>query len=142
MGRIHQMDFCQILAGSTDLHAKNMSVQLLPDGTYRFAPMYDVASFVPYAPLHELSFSYQVDGSADFVDLCDEARWERYAKRLGLDEHRIVAEFRRLRAFVPKRLLVRFADNIDGPIGDMMAKSLKTFWERTIHCERKLDGNE
>ena len=42
------------LLGATDGHAKNFSVQLLPGGRFRLAPLYDIMSTQPYIDRGEL----------------------------------------------------------------------------------------
>lgn len=42
------------LLGATDGHAKNFSVQLLPGGRFRLAPLYDIMSTQPYLDRGEL----------------------------------------------------------------------------------------
>lgn len=44
-----QMLFFNYLIAATDAHAKNYSLMLSSDGLHKLAPMYDVASIVPYA---------------------------------------------------------------------------------------------
>ena len=121
-----------VLVGSTDLHAKNMSVQLSPEGVYHMAPMYDVASFAPYAPMEELAFSYRIEGSRSFADLCEDERWGRFARKAGLDPARAVSDFRRLRRTVPERLEARIMEGVDGPMAFEMVKRLRAFWSRII----------
>ena len=48
IARFLQMLFFNYLIAATDAHAKNYSLMLKPDGAHRLAPMYDVASIVPY----------------------------------------------------------------------------------------------
>jgi serine/threonine-protein kinase HipA len=45
------------LLGATDGHAKNFSIQLLPGGRFRMAPLYDIMSAQPYVDASQIRTS-------------------------------------------------------------------------------------
>lgn len=109
-----------VMAGATDLHSKNLSIQMPPDGRYRMSPMYDVASIIPYMDDPDdpdLRFPYTVDGVDRFDDLNDPARWERYADDNGLDGSRVGEDWRLLADRVPDALADRFNASDVGETG-------------------------
>ena len=87
-----------IIAG-TDAHAKNYSV-LLSGPQVRLAPLYDVASALPYGA-HEkkLRFAMKIGGDYDVYPRYN--RWPAMAKELGLDPDRLVDRVRELAAAAP-----------------------------------------
>lgn len=77
--------FNWIVAG-TDAHAKNYSVLIGRGGELRLAPLYDIASFLPYAKhgLRKLTLAMKVGGTYRLHDIGVHA-WEKLAKEVGRD---------------------------------------------------------
>ncbi|MDQ3406730.1 MAG: type II toxin-antitoxin system HipA family toxin [Chloroflexota bacterium] len=77
------------LIAGTDAHAKNYSV-LLAAGDVRLAPLYDIASALPYGT-HErkLRMAMKVGGDYDLVALRD--RWSRAATEWDMDRERLAS---------------------------------------------------
>lgn len=126
---LRQVQF-NVLAGATDLHSKNMSIQLLPDGSYRMSPMYDVASIVPYMEDlddPDLRFSYRVGGKDDFPSLADAGLWHDYAEGLGLDGARVADGFDELADSVPETLMGRFGELDGGKADRLMRDRMRVF---------------
>ena len=96
-----------IIAG-TDAHAKNYSV-LLSGPQVRLAPLYDVASALPYGA-HEkkLRFAMKIGGDYDVYPRYN--RWPAVAKELGLDPDRLVDRVRELAAAAPDALSAAAAE--------------------------------
>ncbi|MEQ9171170.1 MAG: type II toxin-antitoxin system HipA family toxin [Rhodospirillales bacterium] len=73
------------LIAGTDAHAKNYSLLIGAGGRARLAPLYDVASALPYDDMDQkrLKLAMRVDGEYRLRDIA--ARdWSRLADRLGL----------------------------------------------------------
>jgi len=87
-----------IIAG-TDAHAKNTSI-LLAGREVRLAPMYDIASALPYG-IHErkLRLAMKIGGSYDLFTLRD--RWTRAAAEWVWDADRLTARVRELIRVTP-----------------------------------------
>ena len=87
--------------GGTDAHAKNYGLLLSAGGRYRLAPLYDIASWLPY------SKNYRDDRLAMSIDTYYHfdrilpRHWEVQAKKVGYDPHRAVAHIRDLIARIP-----------------------------------------
>ncbi len=94
------------LIAGTDAHAKNYSLLLSADQV-RLAPLYDVASALPYG-MHErkLRFAMKIGSSYD-VEL-RRSTWPRAARDLGLDTDTLLARVRQLATVTPEA----FADAI------------------------------
>lgn len=73
----------------TDAHAKNYPV-LLADDQVRLAPMYDVASALPYGT-HEKKLRLAMTIGGDDRVHPDRNNWPQAAKDLGVDRDRLVA---------------------------------------------------
>jgi serine/threonine-protein kinase HipA len=76
------------LIGGTDAHAKNYSL-LLASGQVRLAPLYDVASALPYG-IHEkkLRFAMKIGNSYSVYPVY--SNWERAADQMSLDRTAVV----------------------------------------------------
>lgn len=90
------------IIGGTDAHAKNYSL-LLSGGQVRLAPLYDLASALPYDDLYapklrmamKIGGQYRVEGVAA-------RHWTRFSEANGLDPDETVAQVRALAARVPE----------------------------------------
>jgi len=77
-----------VLAG-TDAHAKNYSLLLAGSGV-RLAPLYDIASMLPYGEhLPKLKLAMKIGGEYR-LGLIAERHWRRLADELGLDADGVV----------------------------------------------------
>jgi len=87
------------LIAGTDAHAKNYSLLLAGDQV-RLAPLYDVASALPYGTdQHRLRFAMKIGGSYE-VHLRRNP-WPRAARELGLDGDVVLDRVRELAAIAP-----------------------------------------
>lgn len=78
------------LIAGTDAHAKNYSMLLAP-GQIRLAPLYDVASSLPYDDMYlpRLRLAMRI-GSEYRVDAITARHWAMLAERNGLDPERLI----------------------------------------------------
>lgn len=79
------------LVGASDAHAKNYSI-LLSGSQVRLAPLYDLASSLPYDPSNDQSDLHKtamaIDGERRFGAVTRK-NWERFARRVGVDIERL-----------------------------------------------------
>ena len=87
-----------IVAG-TDGHAKNYSVLLAGDQV-RLAPLYDIASALPYG-VHERNLRLAMKIGGDYSVYPQRNTWPAAARELGLDEETLVGRVRELAAVAP-----------------------------------------
>lgn len=89
------------LIGGTDAHAKNYSLLLAGDQV-RLAPLYDVASALPYGT-HErkLRLAMKVGGSYDVYIRSNHNPWPAAAAELGLDPEQLLARVAELAGLIP-----------------------------------------
>lgn len=91
------------LLGAPDAHAKNYSV-LLRGSQVRLAPMYDVASALPYEPDrrdHELDQSAMSIGGERTFGKVTGRHWVKLARSIGVDDGRVVGRVRELAGALP-----------------------------------------
>lgn len=87
------------LIAGTDAHAKNYSL-LLAGNQVRLAPLYDIASALPYGT-HEKKLRFAMKIGGDYRVATDSNRWPEAARELGLDADVLVARVRDLAHLAP-----------------------------------------
>jgi len=125
------------LIAGTDAHAKNYSL-LLAGGQVRLAPLYDVASALPY-DMHERSLRFAMKVGGDYRVVPYNNTWPRAAVDLGLDTDRVLDRVRDLAARTPDA----FADAASaGEVADLgrplPLKLLDRISKRVQRCQTLL----
>jgi serine/threonine-protein kinase HipA len=95
------------LLGGTDAHAKNYSV-LLSQASVRLAPLYDIASVLPYQQqmyLPKLKMAMKVGGEYRLA-FVQARHWQRLAISLGLGADLVLARVDELAKQLPEQLAV------------------------------------
>ncbi len=100
---VDALAFNWIIAG-TDAHAKNYSV-LLAGPQVRLAPMYDVASALPYDDMYlpKLRMAMRIGGEYR-IERIGGRHWRRFAVENGLDPDTTLARIDELAARTPTSL--------------------------------------
>jgi serine/threonine-protein kinase HipA len=128
-----------IIAG-TDAHAKNYSV-LLSGPQVRLAPLYDVASALPYGA-HEkkLRFAMKIGGDYDVYPRYN--RWPAAARELGLDPARLVDRVRELATAAPDALSAAASEpDVKALARPLPAKLVDLVAERARRCSELVSAN-
>ena len=100
---IDALAFNWAIAGS-DAHAKNYSLLHGAGGRVRLAPLYDLASVLPYDfDLHRLKLAMKIGGKHRVREIARH-QWEKLAVELRLDPEAIVARIRQMIAKIPDAL--------------------------------------
>ncbi|MDE3044789.1 MAG: type II toxin-antitoxin system HipA family toxin [Acidobacteriota bacterium] len=126
------------LIAGTDGHAKNYSLLLAGDQV-RLAPLYDIASALPYE-VHEKKLRLAMKIGGDYRIFPERNNWTKAASELGLDPDALIERVRELGAILPDA----FADaaktsevvTLDGP---MPVNLVNLVTERVGRCLRVLD---
>jgi serine/threonine-protein kinase HipA len=126
------------LIGGTDAHAKNYSV-LLADKQARLAPLYDVASALPYGT-HEKKLRLAMKIGGDYRVFPQRNTWPAAARDLGIDPDRLAARVRELASVVADA----FAEAANVPDVKMLDRPLPgrlvdLIADRASRCLRVLD---
>ena len=88
--------------GGSDAHAKNYGLLLSARGRFRLAPLYDIASWLPYSKNRkEDRLAMSVDGHYHF-DRIMPRHWEAEARKSGYDAARALAHVRDVLARIPE----------------------------------------
>jgi serine/threonine-protein kinase HipA len=87
------------LIAGTDAHAKNYSL-LLSGDEVRLAPLYDIASALPYG-IHERKLRLAMKVGSSYEVYARQNRWPAAAKDLGLDADLLVDRARELAGLAP-----------------------------------------
>jgi serine/threonine-protein kinase HipA len=127
------------LIGGTDAHAKNYSL-LLAAEQVRLAPLYDIASALPY-DIHEKKLRFAMKIGGDYRVFPYRNTWAGAAEDLGLDPERVAERVTDLAARTPDA----FADAAAAPEVESLGRSLpgrlvKLVTERAARCEAVLRG--
>lgn len=108
------------LIAGTDAHAKNYSV-LLAAGQVRLAPLYDVASALPY-DIHEKKLRFAMKIGGDYRVFPYHNTWPRAAQDFGLDPERVLERVADLAARAPDAV----ADAASAPEVKSLKRKLPT----------------
>lgn len=134
--RFASMLFFNYLVGAPDAHAKNYSLLIAGDGGMRLAPLYDVASVLPYMAPHEqyrMAMSIGGENRFGFVGL---GAVERFAEMSGLPVEGCVELMRALARMIPER----FADVMNREKSIPGIDELREHWEAPLNdlCDKTL----
>jgi len=130
------------LIGGTDAHAKNYSLLHAPGGRVRLAPLYDIASALPYDHLDErrLKLAMKI-GREYFLTRIGPRQWDRAEQELGLPKASLLRRVRRLGrdmlTTIPK-VADRLGD--DGLRHPIVGRLEAVLMRRVERCLRELDA--
>ncbi|MEV0270835.1 HipA domain-containing protein [Hamadaea sp. NPDC050747] len=128
------------LIGGTDAHAKNYSVLLGRAGA-RLAPLYDVASALPYDDMYmpRLRMAMRIGGDYR-LDGITGTRWRRLADEVGLDPEECVQRARAYAQRLPGAIQrIAKADEISALASRLPARLAERMTTRAALCEQLLD---
>jgi len=137
---IDALGFNWLIAG-TDAHAKNYSL-LLGGRRIRLAPLYDVASILPYDDFdfRKVKLSMKIGGEYK-LSLISLHQWQKFARDMRIDADEFIERLAAMATRLPDEVnAVRAAaskEGLDAPIIERLAKALV---ERAEACRRSLGG--
>jgi serine/threonine-protein kinase HipA len=127
------------IVGGTDAHAKNYSL-LLRGGEVRLAPLYDVASILPYpdVQLPKLKLAMKIGGEYRLTAITRRS-WERLAEDVGIPGEVVVDRVRELASRAPDSLADQASSEavrrLDSPLPGRLVDAVAAWAE---HCRRVL----
>jgi serine/threonine-protein kinase HipA len=124
----------------TDGHAKNYSLMHSAGGQVRLAPLYDLASALPYdsVPFQKLKLAMKIGGEYRLRDI-DIRHWSKFASSNRLDEEKTLVQIATLSAEVHRGAeLVRARCNDRGLTHPSLDRLAKEIMERAALCLRLL----
>jgi serine/threonine-protein kinase HipA len=140
---IDAIGFNWLIAG-TDAHAKNYSLLLSSGPRVRLAPLYDVASILPYAKfdMQKLKLSMKVGGEYRLRDV-GLRQWRKLAEEVRIDEGRLIDRLVAMAERVPVAIAdIRAAmrrDGLDQPVVERLEAGLA---QRAKECGKALLAGE
>ena len=138
---VQALAFNWLIAG-TDAHAKNYSLLHAPGGLTRLAPLYDLASVLPYDDLdiRRMKLAMKVGGEYLLTQI-GPRQWLRAEVELGLPAASLLNRVHRLaRAMlteIPEVVELMREDGLDHPIIGRLQRGLT---HRVRQCLRELDA--
>lgn len=128
------------LIGGTDTHGKNYSLLIGTEGRSRLAPLYDIASILPYDfDLQRVRFAMKIGGEYRLRDI-GPRQWRQLAVDLKLDRDTLVDRIRDLACAIPDRLAdLHRAIEQEGLDHPLIHRLSDVLIERAGRCLRIID---
>jgi serine/threonine-protein kinase HipA len=128
------------LIGGTDAHAKNYSL-LLAGGEVRLAPLYDIASSLPYgAHERKLRLAMKIGGSYDVVPWRN--TWSRAAAELRIDRQKALVRVRELTRIVVEAFRKAAAEpDVVALHRELPSRLINIIDDRASRCARVIDAD-
>jgi len=126
------------LIGGTDAHAKNFSMLIGAGGRSRLAPLYDIASVLPYDyDPRKLRLAMKIGGKYRLEEI-GRRQWEKFASEVRLPSAQVLEQCATLAQRLPATLSkVAEKQPLNHPIVDRMVALLT---KRAQHCARYLSA--
>jgi len=136
---IDAVSYNWLIAG-TDAHAKNYSVLIGAEGSVRFAPLYDVASILPYKGMNimKANLAMKIGGTYRLRQI-GVSQWKRLATALRIDPDFLISRIAQLSESLPEHahaVTRRIQEEgLSHPLIPRLARALET---RAKQCQRSL----
>lgn len=130
------------LIGGTDAHAKNYSL-LLAGPRVRLAPLYDVASMLPYDDSHghKLRLAMKIGREYRLRRTDRPGAWARLATELGVDADLLLRRVLGLARRLPEALEQAISgEGVDDIESDLPSRLLELLSARALDCARSLEA--
>jgi serine/threonine-protein kinase HipA len=128
------------LIAGTDAHAKNYAVLIGSGGSVRLAPLYDLASVLPYPDfdLRRVRMAMKLGGEYRLNDI-GLRQWQKLAKEVRRDPDSVIARVGALADMVSERV-PDVAQQLagEGLKHSILARLSKGLTERAAHCKKLL----
>ncbi|MBW5440731.1 type II toxin-antitoxin system HipA family toxin [Bradyrhizobium canariense] len=138
---VDALGFNWLIAG-TDAHAKNYSLLLAGGPHVRLAPLYDIASILPYddVDLQKIKLAMKIGGDYKLsqISLRD---WQKFARETRLDPDKVIAELICMAEQLPDIVAaVRKQAQKDGLDNAIIGRLADHLIARAKQCRRLLGG--
>lgn len=139
---IDAIGFNWLIAG-TDAHAKNYSLLISSGPRIRLAPLYDVASILPYEQfdLRKVKLAMKIGGQYQLHDI-GIRQWQKLAKEARIDADELIERLRTIAQRLPDEVSAICAtareEGLKQPVIDRLASELA---KRADECRKTLTLN-
>ena len=128
------------IVGGTDAHAKNFSMLIGPQGRGRLAPLYDVASMLPYdVDPRRLKMATKIGGKY-LLEEVQSRHWAKFATEVRLPPADVIDMGKTMAEMLPAAFAQTVddarANGLDHPI---LQRLIETLNVRSEHCARVLE---
>jgi len=138
---VEALGFNWLIAG-TDAHAKNYSLLLAEGPTVRLAPLYDIASILPYDQIDAKKIKLAMKIGDEYkLSQIGLRQWQKFARGTRLDTDKVIARLIQMAEQLPDFVAAVQAqaqkDGLDNAIIGRLATQLIA---RAKECDRALKG--
>ena len=139
---VNSVAFHWLIAG-TDAHAKNYSLLLTAGPRVRLAPLYDIASVLPYGEIdpHKMKLSMKIGGEY-LVRQIGPRHWQKFAREVRIDADELLETLRAMGQRLPDEVnrvrQIVHEEGLDLAVVDRLAAALI---ERAKECEGLFTGH-
>ncbi len=127
-------------AAAPDGHAKNISIRILPDGDVRVAPLYDLASGLPYSKADvDRRLALSIGGERQ-VSRIHAGQWARAARQIGVLEDALRDRARQLLTSFPDAFHEALDEVATREANDVWKHAAKPIAAHTAACVKQLDA--
>jgi serine/threonine-protein kinase HipA len=130
------------LTAGTDAHAKNYSILIGAEGRIRLAPLYDLASALPYAAnqLQKLKLAMSIGGRYRLREV-GAYRWEKLASELKLSQDEVRARVQHMAAALPDLAVALLRrTRKEGLSHPVLASLVDALARRSAQCSESFDA--
>lgn len=138
---IDALGFNWLIAG-TDAHAKNYSLLLAGGPLVRLAPLYDIASILPYddVDMQKIKLAMKI-GDEYKLSLISLRDWQKFARETRLDPDKVIAGLNSMAEQLPDIVTaVRAQAQKDGLDNAIIGRLAEQLIARAMQCRRLLGG--
>jgi serine/threonine-protein kinase HipA len=135
---IRALGFNWLIAG-TDAHAKNFSL-LLGGRQVRLAPLYDIASILPYEgfDMHKVKFAMKIGGEYRLSHI-GLRQWRKFAREARVDPEPMIARLAAMARQLPDEVnAARVRARGQGLVAPIIERLAAKLIERAAECQRQL----
>jgi serine/threonine-protein kinase HipA len=137
---IAAMGFNWLIAG-TDAHAKNFSL-LLGGRRIRLAPLYDIASILPYddIDLQKVKLAMKIGGEYKLIAIC-RAQWQKFAREMRIEPDELLELLMGMAKQIPDEVNAARARAREEGLKAAIIEGLATqLVKRARECQRVLES--
>lgn len=130
------------LIAGTDAHAKNYAILIGGGGAVRLAPLYDIASVLPYPDFHprQIRLAMKIGGEYRLHDI-GLRQWQKLAKEARVDAAALIARARELGGMIAEHAPKVAAElRQEGLKHGILGRLVKGLVERAEECGKVLGG--
>jgi serine/threonine-protein kinase HipA len=140
-GFLDAVAFNWLIAG-TDAHAKNYSLLIGSGSTVRLAPLYDIASILPYPGIvpQKIRLAMKIGSNYRIRDI-GLHQWRNLAKDVRVSEEQYVSRLRTLAAELPAHIsVIEEQTRTEGLLHPLIPKLAEKLRERAVACQQLLQS--